>query len=126
MPQFQKLEKCLVRDNAFFALKGQIWRTMERGPVDGVITPASPKQSYRILQNPKMYPGLVFRPPRQICHVSLKGFQMQVSSHHKKRNVTWIEKPSSPMYLKHRNIARGASPMSVGGLEVMPCHNFIN
>ena len=74
MPQFHKLENCLLRNNAFFALKGQIWRTMELGPMDGVITLASHKQSYRSLRNLKMYPGLVFRPPGQICYVSLKGF----------------------------------------------------
>jgi hypothetical protein len=75
MPRFHKLENCSVRDNAFLALKGQIRRTMERRPMDGVITPASPKQSYRILQNSKMYPRLIFRPPGQINHVSLKGFR---------------------------------------------------
>ena len=57
MPLFHKLEKWSVRDNAFFALKGQIQRTMESGPKDGVITSALPKQSYRILPNSKMYPG---------------------------------------------------------------------
>ena len=74
MPQFHKLENCSVWDNAFFALKGQIQRTMECVLTDGVITPNSPKQSYRSLQNSKMYPILVFRPLGQICHVSLKGF----------------------------------------------------
>jgi hypothetical protein len=63
MPQFHKLENCSVRDNAFFALKRQIWRTMECGPTDGVIMMASPKQSYNILWNSKMYLRLVFRPP---------------------------------------------------------------
>ena len=37
MPRFHKLEKWSVRDNAFFAFKGQIQRTMECGPKDGVI-----------------------------------------------------------------------------------------
>ena len=51
MPRFYKLENCSVRDNVFFILKGQIQRTMERGPTDGLITSTSPKQSYRSLQN---------------------------------------------------------------------------
>jgi hypothetical protein len=126
MPRFHKLENCSVSDNAFFALKGQIQRTMERGPTDGMITPNSPKQSYKSLRNSKMYPRLGFRPLGQICHVSLKGFRRQVSSRHKKRIVIQIKKLSSPMDLQHRNIARGAPPMSIGGSEVMPCHDFIN
>ena len=72
MPQFHKLENCLVRDNAFFALEGQIQSTMEHVLMDGVIMSSSPKHIY--LQNSKKYPGLVFRPPGKICHVSLKGF----------------------------------------------------
>ena len=81
----------------------------------GMIKLASPKQSYMSLQNSQMYPRLVFRPPRQICHVSLKGFRRRISSRHKKRTVTQIEKLSSPMYSKHRNISRGSPPTSVGG-----------
>ena len=124
MLQFHKLEKCQVRDNAFFALKGQIWRTIECGPMDGMITPVSPKQSYMSLGNSKMYLGLVFRSPGQIHHVSLKGFRRLVSSRHKKRTVTQIENMSSPMDLQHQNIARGSPPTLVGGSEVMPCHNL--
>ena len=75
MPRFHKLENYLVGDNAFFALKGQIQRTMECGPKDGMIMLASPIKIYNRLQNSKMYPGYVFRPPGQIHRVSLKGFQ---------------------------------------------------
>jgi len=37
MPRFHKLENCLMRDNAFFALKGQVQRAMDHGPLDGMI-----------------------------------------------------------------------------------------
>ena len=32
-----------MRDNVVFAIKGQVWRTMDCGPVDGVLMEASPK-----------------------------------------------------------------------------------
>jgi len=67
-----------------------------------------------------------FRPLGQIYHVSLKGFWKRVSSRHKKRIVTQIDKSSSPMDLQHQNIARGPPPTLVGDSEVMPCHDFIN
>ena len=99
---------------------------MECGPMDVVITSASPKQSYRSLRNSKMYHGKDFRPPGQIRHVSLKGFWRRVLSCHNKRTMTRIEKPSAPTDLERQNIDRGTPSMSVEGSEVMPCHDFIN
>ena len=34
-----------MRDNAFFALKGHVHRTMEHGLIDGMIISESPKKS---------------------------------------------------------------------------------
>ena len=40
-----------MTDNAFFAFKGQVWKTIDHGPMDGVIMSESPKKlegAYRI------------------------------------------------------------------------------
>ena len=56
-----------MTDIAFFALKGQIWKAMDHGPMYGMLMSASAQKTCRILQNLNMLFGLVFRPLRQIC-----------------------------------------------------------
>lgn len=58
MAQFHKLGNCSVRDNAFFTLKGQIWKTMDHRSVDGMLMLPSPKQYCRSLQNSNMLLGV--------------------------------------------------------------------
>ena len=99
MPRLRKQGNCSVRNNVFFALKGQVWRTMDHVLVDRVLMSASPKRNCKRLKNSTMILGLVFRPLGQIHHVSLKGFRKRVSSHRKKMTVTQTKKLSFPMDL---------------------------
>jgi hypothetical protein len=51
------------------------------------------QKTCRILQNSNMLLHLDPMPPKQIHHLSLKGFQKRVATRHKMMTVTWIDEP---------------------------------
>ena len=67
--------------------KGQNWKTMDHGNVDGMIMSSSPKQTYGSLQYSNMPLDLVSMSLEKIHQVSLKGFRKRGATHHKMMTI---------------------------------------